>query len=41
MGTLSLRLPNWLHDDIKKLAEREGVSINQIFSTTVGENARR
>ena len=37
MSTLSLRLPNSLHDEIKKLARREGVSINQLVSTAVAE----
>lgn len=37
MSTLSLRLPNSLHEEIKKLARREGVSINQLVSTAVAE----
>jgi len=37
MSTLSLRLPNSLHDEIKKLARREGISINQLVSTAVAE----
>lgn len=37
MSTLSLRLPNSLHDHVRKLAEAEGVSINQFISTAVAE----
>ena len=29
MSTLSLRLPNSLHDEIKALVKKEGISINQ------------
>ena len=37
MSTLSLRLPTSLHDEVKKLARREGISINQLVSTAVAE----
>jgi hypothetical protein len=37
MSTLSLRLPSSLHEEIKKLARREGISINQLVSTAVAE----
>jgi hypothetical protein len=37
MSTLSLRLPNSLHEEVKKLARREGISINQLVSTAVAE----
>jgi hypothetical protein len=37
MSTLSLRLPNSLHDRVRKLADDEGVSINQFISTAVAE----
>jgi len=37
MSTLSLRLPNSLHEEIKKLARREGISINQLITTAVAE----
>jgi hypothetical protein len=37
MGTLSLRLPESLHRQLKELARREGVSINQLISTAVAE----
>lgn len=37
MSTLSLRLPASLHRHLRVLAEREGVSINQLISSAVGE----
>ena len=37
MSTLSLRLPNSLHEEIKTLARREGIFINQLVSTAVAE----
>lgn len=37
MSTLSLRLPNSLHNHVRKLAEAEGVSINQFIATAVAE----
>ncbi len=37
MSTLSLRLPNSLHRQVKDLAVREGISINQLISTAVAE----
>ncbi|HEX9700205.1 MAG TPA: toxin-antitoxin system HicB family antitoxin [Acidobacteriota bacterium] len=37
MSTLSLRLPESLHKKLKELAQREGVSINQLISTAVAE----
>ena len=37
MSTLSLRLPNSLHKQIRELAKREGVSINQLITTAVAE----
>jgi predicted transcriptional regulator len=37
MGALSLRLPESLHRKLGELAEREGVSINQLISTAVAE----
>jgi predicted DNA-binding ribbon-helix-helix protein len=35
--TLSVRLPNSLHPQLRDLAEREGVSMNQLISSAVGE----
>lgn len=37
MSTLSLRLPESLHKQLKELARREGVSINHFISTAVAE----
>jgi len=37
MSTLSLRLPNSLHDEIKFLAKKEGISINQFIASAVAE----
>jgi len=37
MSTLSLRLPNSLHNEVKSLAKKEGISINQFISSAVAE----
>lgn len=37
MSTLSLRLPESVHRKLGELAEREGVSINQLISSAVAE----
>jgi hypothetical protein len=37
MSTLSLRLPNSIHRHAKRLAEVEGISINQLISSAVAE----
>ncbi len=37
MSTLSLRLPNSLHEQIRKLAKQEGVSINQFIASAAAE----
>ncbi len=37
MSTLSLRLPNSLHQQLRELARAEGVSINQLINSAVGE----
>jgi hypothetical protein len=37
MGALSLRLPESLHKKLGEVAEREGVSINQLISSAVAE----
>lgn len=37
MGTLSLRLPESIHRKLSEVAEREGVSLNQIISSAVAE----
>ena len=37
MSALSLRLPESLHRQVRELAEREDVSINQFIATAVAE----
>lgn len=37
MTTLSLRLPDSLHRQLRELARREGISMNQFISSAVGE----
>ena len=37
MSTLSLRLPDSLHDQVRQLARQEGISINQFVTLAVAE----
>jgi uncharacterized protein (DUF1778 family) len=37
MSTLSLRIPKSLHEQIRQLAKREGVSINQFVASAAAE----
>lgn len=37
MSTLSLRLPNSLHQAVKELAEEEHISLNQFITLAVAE----
>jgi hypothetical protein len=37
MSTMSLRLPESLHKQVRELAEREGISINQFIATALAE----
>jgi predicted transcriptional regulator len=37
MSTLSVRLPDSLHKKLKELAEKEGVSMNQLINLAVSE----
>jgi predicted transcriptional regulator len=37
MSTLSVRLPNSLHDRLRELARQVGVSMNQLIATAVAE----
>ena len=37
MSALSLRLPRALHEQIKLLAEKEGMSINQFIASAAAE----
>ena len=39
MSTLSIRLPRSLHEEIKSLACKEGVSMNQFIALAVAEKA--
>ena len=39
MSSLSLRLPESLHQKLKELAERDDISINQFIATAVAEKA--
>jgi len=37
MSTMSVRLPESLHEKAREMAEREGVSINQLVTTALAE----
>ncbi len=37
MSTLSLRIPDSLHKEVKNLVKKEGISINQFISSAVAE----
>lgn len=37
MSTLSLRLPDSLHEQIKALAKKDGISINQFAASAIAE----
>jgi len=37
MSTMSLRLPESLHQKVRELADREGISINQLVTTALAE----
>jgi uncharacterized protein (DUF1778 family) len=37
MSTLSLRLPDSLHNSLKRAADQDGISINQFISLAVAE----
>jgi len=37
MSTISLRLPNYLHDTLRELAQEEQVSINQLVVLAIAE----
>ena len=39
MSSLSVRLPDSLHDKVRELARRDDVSINQFIATAVAEKA--
>lgn len=37
MSTISIRLPESLHNGIREAARREGISINQFIASAAGE----
>ena len=37
MSTISIRLPESLHDGIREAARKEGISINQFIASAAGE----
>ena len=37
MSTMSLRLPDSLHEELRRLAEQEGISINQLVASAAAE----
>ncbi len=37
MSTISLRLPDSLHDEIRRLAKRENVSVNHLATLAIAE----
>jgi hypothetical protein len=37
MSTLSLRIPDSLHERVREIAKRENISINQFVSSAVAE----
>ena len=37
MGTLSLRIPQSIHNKLKEVSHDENISINQFISSAVGE----
>jgi hypothetical protein len=37
MGALSIRLPESLHERVRELAAREGISINQLIAAALAE----
>mgnify|MGYP000097225913 CR=1 FL=1 len=37
MSTVSLRLPNFLHKEVKSIAKEEGISVNQLIATALAE----
>ena len=41
MSGVSVRLSNSLHDKLKKMAEYEGVSLNQLINLSLTEKATR
>jgi len=41
MGALSIRLPESLHERVRKIADEEGISMNQLVMLAVAEKVAR
>ena len=37
MGTLSIRIPDYLHKGLRELADKEGISINHLITLAIAE----
>ena len=37
MSTMSLRLPDYLHNSIRDIADNEHISVNQLVTTAIAE----
>lgn len=37
MSTMSLRLPDYLHNSIRDIADKENISVNQLVTTAIAE----
>jgi predicted transcriptional regulator len=37
MSTMSLRLPDYLHNSIREIADKEHISVNQLVTTAIAE----
>jgi len=37
MSTMSLRLPDYLHNSIREIADHEHISVNQLVTTAIAE----
>lgn len=37
MSTMSLRLPDYLHNNIREIADNEHISVNQLVMTAIAE----
>jgi predicted transcriptional regulator len=37
MSTMSLRLPDYLHNSIRDIADKEHISVNQLVTTAIAE----
>jgi predicted DNA-binding ribbon-helix-helix protein len=37
MSTMSLRLPDYLHNSIREIADNEHISVNQLVTTAIAE----